>query len=432
MPETSRSAAETTRLTPEAVLAFRPPIAHTAEELGIPWALVMDIALRRISLEGLSSLTSLSSMLKLSVAAAGDIFQHFRQQQLIEVKGMIGEDYSFSLTAAGRQLANERFQVCQYSGPVPVSLRDYHHAVVAQSARVKVNRRSLAEALSDLVLSDDFLSQLGPAIVSQRSIFLHGPTGNGKTSIAERLLRVYHDLIVIPHAVEVDGQIIILHDPVAHQSVETDDPGLDSRWVVCRRPCVAVGGELTSSMLELRLDEASKTYAAPIQMKSNNGILFVDDFGRQAMSPRELLNRWIVPLDSRVDYLSLRYGVKFQIPFESMVVFATNLHPRDLADDAFLRRIHSKVYVEPVSPEVFDEIFRRVASTRNLPCSPGASATLRQLCMDAGCTELRACYPSDICEIISWMSEFEETPLAVDPATLERATRLYFAREHLA
>ena len=178
------------------------------------------------------------------------------------------------------------------------------------------------------------------------------------------MLRVYQDAILIPYAVEVDNQIISLYDPVVHQPIEHDDEDIDPRWIMCKRPCIVVGGELIPSMLELRLDEASGIYAAPLQMKANNGILIIDDFGRQLMSPRDLLNRWIVPLDRRVDYLTLRYGVKFQIPFELMVVFSTNLEPSDLADEAFLRRIHNKIYVEAVDAAAFDQIFARVVQAR--------------------------------------------------------------------
>jgi hypothetical protein len=180
-------------------------------------------------------------------------------------------------------------------------------------------------------------------------------------------------------------------------------------------------------MLELRLDETSKIYAAPAQMKANNGILIIDDFGRQVMSPRELLNRWIVPLDRRVDYLSLHYGVKFEIPFELMVVFATNLEPSALADEAFLRRIHTKVYVSAVRAEEFDSIFRRVVSERGIACGPEAAGQVRNLCFRSGCTELRACFPADICDILLWTGEYEERPVRMEMADLERAVRLYFS-----
>jgi hypothetical protein len=181
-------------------------------------------------------------------------------------------------------------------------------------------------------------------------------------------------------------------------------------------------------MLELRLDDATGIYAAPLQMKANNGVLVIDDFGRQAMAPRELLNRWIVPLDRRVDYLTLRYGVKFQVPFEVLVVFATNLEPTQLADEAFLRRLQNKVLVEPVEPELFDEIFYRVMTARNVPFDPDAAALLRKLCADHGYAELRACYPADICQILVSISLYENRPPRATHQDLERATSLYFAR----
>jgi predicted ATPase with chaperone activity len=272
------------------------------------------------------------------------------------------------------------------------------------------------------------LDQLGPAIISQSSIFVYGPTGNGKTSLAERMLRVYADAVMIPYSVEIDNQIISLYDPVVHQPIEHDDVDLDPRWVMCKRPCIVVGGELVPSMLELRIDEASGIYAAPMQMKANNGILIIDDFGRQLMSPRDLLNRWIVPLDRRVDYLTLRYGVKFQIPFELMVVFSTNLDPSDLADEAFLRRIHNKIYVEAVDALAFDQIFTRVVSARNMQAEPDSAEHLRKLCLREGRTELRACYPGDICNILSAIGRYESRPPQMTKSELERAASLYFAK----
>jgi hypothetical protein len=242
------------------------------------------------------------------------------------------------------------------------------------------------------------------------------------------MLRVYEDAVLIPYAVEVDNQIISLYDPVVHHAISNEDADVDPRWVLCRRPCIVVGGELIPSMLELRLDEASGIYAAPLQMKANNGILLIDDFGRQLMSPRDLLNRWIVPLDRRVDYLTLRYGVKFQIPFELMVVFSTNLEPSDLADEAFLRRIHNKIFVEAVDARSFDIIFQRVLAARNLSGEPDAAEYLRKLCLREGRTELRACYPSDICNILAAIGRYEGRPPLVSKSELERATALYFAK----
>ena len=408
--------------------AFAPSIPQTFEQLGISENLILDLVLRRMLIEGYSNLASLSRSLRISVPIVDLAFKHMRQQQLVEVKGMSGNDYNFVLSSAGKQYASERFQVSQYAGACPVSLQEYQAAVKAQAAKVNVDRDILRNAFSDLVVSDRMLDQLGPAIISQNSIFIYGPTGNGKTSLAERMLRVYKDAILIPYAVEVDNQIISLYDPVVHYPVDHDDEELDPRWVVCKRPCILVGGELIPSMLDMRLDESSSIYAAPLQMKANNGILLIDDFGRQLMSPRDLLNRWIVPLDRRVDYLTLRYGVKFQIPFETMVVFSTNLEPSDLADEAFLRRIHNKILVEAVDMQAFDQIFDRVVRARNIDAEPGSAEYLRKLCLREGRTELRACYPSDICNILTSIGRYEGRSAIMTKSELERATSLYFAK----
>ncbi len=407
---------------------FSPSVPQTFDELGISQSLVMDLLLRRLLLEGFSNLQTLRSKLNLAVPILNIIFNHMRQQQLVEVKGMIGNDYHFALSQSGKTLAAERFQITQYAGAAPVSLRDYHSATKLQSAQVRIDRKTLRSAFSDLVVPDGLLDQLGPALISQSSVFVYGPTGNGKTSLAERMLRVYQDAVLLPYAVEVDGQIISLYDPVVHQKLEVEDPEIDPRWILCRRPCIVVGGELIPSMLELRLDEASGIYAAPLQMKANNGIFIIDDFGRQLMSPRDLLNRWIVPLDRRVDYLMLRYGVKFQIPFELMVVFSTNLEPSDLADEAFLRRIHNKIFVEAVDDKAFDQIFHRVVSNFNIPCEPDSAEYLRKLSLRDGRTELRACYPADICNIILSIGKYEGRPPYMSKSELDRATALYFSK----
>jgi len=408
--------------------AFSPAIPQTFEDLGISQSLVLDLVVRRLLLEGFSNLQSLSNTLKLSIPVLNIVFTHMRQLQLVEVKGMLGNDYNFVLSQAGKLLASERFQISQYAGAAPVSLKDYHAATKAQAAQVRIDRKILRSAFSDLVVSDSLLDQLGPALISQNSIFVYGPTGNGKTSLAERMLRVYQDAVLMPYAVEVDNQVISLYDPVVHQKVGMDDADVDPRGTLCRRPCIVVGGELIPSMLELRLDEASGIYAAPLQMKANNGIFIIDDFGRQLMSPRDLLNRWIVPLDRRVDYLMLRYGIKFQIPFELMVVFSTNLEPSDLADEAFLRRIHNKIFVEAVDEKSFDQIFHRVVTKFNIPCEQDSSEYLRKLCLREGRTELRACYPADICTILTSIGRYEGRPPFMSKSELERATALYFAK----
>ena len=325
-------------------------IPDRIEDLGIPRSLVGDLILRYLWLHGSATLTALHETLKLSFPVLETMFHQFRQQQLLDVKGMVGNDYSFSLTAGGRAQATgaERgVPVRRVRRRFPSS--SISEVVKSQVAKVQLTATACGHAFHDLVLPDNFLDLLGPALIGQQSLFLYGGTGNGKTSIAERILRIYQDHILVPYAIEVSGHIVTVFDPVVHRAVESIDETLDPRWVVCHRPCITVGGELSAAMLELRLDEATRVFISPCQMKANNGVFIIDDFGRQLLSPRELLNRWIVPLDRRVDYLTLASGMKFQVPFELMVVFSTNLNPHELADEAFLRRIQSKVLVDNVS-----------------------------------------------------------------------------------
>ena len=233
---------------------------------------------------------------------------------------MVANDYELTLSQAGRKLAQDRYSISQYVGAVPVSLTAYQQAVRKQTQRQKVGREQLREVFHDLVLEDSMLDRLGPAIVSNSQIFLYGPTGNGKTSIAERLVRVYTDSVYVPYALEVQGQIANIFDTVVHKPLDPEENS-DRRWIRCNRPCIAVGGEMVKEMLELRYEETLGYYTAPLQMKANNGMFIIDDFGRQMMNPRDLLNRWVVPLDRRLDFLSLRTGVTFPVPFETLVVF---------------------------------------------------------------------------------------------------------------
>ena len=406
----------------------RPILPDRIEDLGIPRAMVADLFLRYLWLHGNGTLADLHEKLMLSFPILETMFHQFRQQQLLEVKGMLGNDYSFTLTSAGRALATARSEVCMYVGPAPVSIQQYHRVVKAQTARIQLSRESLRQAFHDLVLPDALLDSLGPSLIGHQSLFLYGGTGNGKTSIAERILRIYTDTVLVPYAVEVDGHIITLFDPVVHQALPANDDLLDPRWAVCRRPCITVGGELSSAMLELQLDESTRCFIAPFQMKANNGILIIDDFGRQMVAPRELLNRWVVPLDRRVDYLTLSSGMKFQVPFELMVVFSTNMNPQDLADEAFLRRIQTKVLVDNVSAAVFDQIFNRVTQAHHVPCEPGCAEYLRQRCAAAGSRFLRACYPNDIFRLVKATSEYEGRSVRMTRVNIDRAVGLYFAR----
>jgi len=412
----------------EAVRPDRPTIPDQIEGLGIRRAMVSDLVLRFLWLHGSATLSSLNQTLKLSFPLLETLFHQFRQQQLLEVRGMLGNDYSFSLTSNGRVQATARNEVCQYVGPTPVSIQQYQQVVKSQAAQVRLGRESLRQAFADLVLPDGLLDQLGPSLIGHQSLFLYGGTGNGKTSIAERILRIYRDTVLVPYAVEVDGHIITVFDPVVHKQVACDDELLDPRWAVCERPCITVGGELSSAMLELRLDESTKVFISPCQMKANNGVLIIDDFGRQMLTPRELLNRWIVPLDRRVDYLTLASGMKFQVPFEMMVVFSTNLDPYELADEAVLRRIQTKVLVEAVSDDTFDQIFQRVVQANQVSAESGAGPYLRDCCKTAGAKYLRACYPRDIYQLVKAISEYEGRPVRLTKANIDRAVGLYFAK----
>ncbi len=394
----------------------------------MPRSVVADLVLRYLWLHGSGTLHLLHQTLKLSFPLLETLFHQFRNQQLLEVKGMTGDDYSFTLTATGRAQAAGRNEVCQYVGPAPVSIQQYQKVVRAQAAHVRLSRESLRQAFDDLVLPDGLLDQLGPSLIGHQSLFLYGATGNGKTSIAERILRIYKDAIAVPYAVEVDGHIVALFDPVVHKQVPFQDDQLDPRWAICERPCITVGGELSAAMLELRLDETTHVFIAPCQMKANNGILIIDDFGRQRLAPRDLLNRWIVPLDRRVDYLTLSSGMKFQVPFELMVVFSSNLDPHELADEAFLRRIQTKVLVENISPEVFDEIFRRVMQVNQVPTEPGCAEYMRGRCEEYTAAVLRACYPRDIYRLVKAISEYEGRPVRMTKVNIDRAVALYFAK----
>lgn len=405
-----------------------PAVPRVLEDIDISEHLLIDIAMRHIYLRGTCTIEMLAGMMKLSIELTETLFRKLADQKHVEVRRMIGDDYVFGLSPAGRTISLERFATLQYSGPVPVSLASYTKAVRAQTARVRINRDALRKAFHDIILSDGVLDAIGPALVSQRSVFLYGPSGTGKTTISERLTRVYDDAIFVPYAIEVDGQIINLGDPAVHEPIPFEAPEgfeLDSRWMYCRRPFLAVGGELVTAMLDLQRDEGPGTYMAPLQMKANNGILLIDDFGRQMMSPRDLLNRWIVPLDRRIDFLSLGSGRKFDVPFELMVVFSTNLEPSELADDAFLRRIPNKILIPAVDAETFDAIFHMTAEAAGVECEPGVVEYCREVCLRDG-GDLRPCYPRDLCNAVRSIALYEDRRPVATRHEIDRATKGYF------
>ena len=355
----------------------------TPDALGIPVPLVEDIILRVIIVEGRPSMVRVAERLHCGIGVIETIVSQLRDRRLVEYEGMDGRSYLLSATDAGRDYSRSRSRDCRYIGPLPVPLDLYTRVVHAQVPDVHLDRDQLSAAFSDLVISPSLIDQLGPAICGDGAIFLYGPPGTGKSSIAERLIRAYADSVLIPHCVEVSGQIVSVFDPILHDALDEQPAELDPRWVLCHRPAVIAGGELHSGMLDLSLDREVGTYLAPLQFKANNGILVIDDFGRQAMTPDALLNRWIVPLDRQVDYLTL-HGRKFQVPFELKVVLSTNLDPAKLGDEAFFRRIHNKIYVGAATDEQFDWILDRVGRKRGVECTPEGSHRLRTVARQRG------------------------------------------------
>jgi predicted ATPase with chaperone activity len=399
------------------------------EEIGIRRNLLEDLALKIVYQVGEMSLHELARHMGVHLGVAERLFNRLRKEQLLQVTGMTGNIYHITTTSAGKSRAVELFAQNQYVGPAPVSLDDYVSRIGAQSVRnIKITSWDLTRAFDHLVLDIETLNRLGTAVLSGRGIFLYGPTGMGKTTIAENLARLFHqDQVWIPYAVEVDGQIITVYDSVLHERVDT--PPLsdqDGRWVLCRRPRVMVGGELTIEMLDLQFNAVTKFYAGPVQMKANNGLLIVDDFGRQRISPGELLNRWVVPLDRQIDFLTLAGGKKIEIPFDLFVVFATNLNPAKMVDEAFLRRVQTKIKVDFVTPKQFCEILRRICVEYGLEYNATVANDLIQIIGQEYNEPLRACYPRDVIRQILSAARYLEKEPSLDRQALVQACCSYF------
>ncbi len=402
-------------------------VPKSPDRLGIPYAMVSDLVLRRCLLEGKTNISRLSKALALQAGLVDKLVQELREKKEIEVLGMEGRDYTIALTNLGQQHANDRFAQSRYAGAAPVSLGAYRAVVASQRLAVHVNRDMLKTAFSDLVIADELLDELGPALNANGAMFLYGPPGTGKTSIAERIVRISPDHVLVPRAVEVDGQVISVFDQTVHIEAEAQPPDLDPRWVLCHRPRVVVGGELTGAMLDLTYDHTSGVYLAPLQMKANNGVMIIDDFGRQVLTPDQLLNRWIVPLDRRIDYLSLSYGISFEVPFDVKVVLSTNLDPSDLGDEAFFRRIQSKIYIGAITEDAFDWILARVAHGMGVGCDAEAAEYLRRLCVEHG-GDLRPYLPADVCKLVKALAQYEGIPPVLDRTTIDRVLGLYYTR----
>ena len=407
---------------------YQPKEVHHLPETGLSLSLVLDLVLKYTYFEGAMTLAKMVQRSKLSSTIIHAMYRHLQKEQLCDTRAMVGDDYEISLSNKGRAMAEVALKKSHYAGPAPVPLADYNQSVSVQAVRLDLDADTLKDALNDLVLPDNVIHELGAALMTGGAIMFYGSTGNGKTSIAERLPRIFEDdLIYVPHAVEVAGQIISVYDPLIHRTGNTEEEAVDPRWVLCRRPMVKVGGEMSADMLDTRMDEVTRICVAPLQMKANNGILMIDDFGRQRITPRELLNRWIVPLDRRKDILSLWSGTTFEIPFELIVVFGTNLSLGDLAEDAFLRRLKNKIKIEPLSPELFRDLLRRVCQEEEVPCTPAMEDYIRGECLKHSPEGLRACFPSDLIKIIRGIAAFEKRTPTLEKRDVDEALKVYFA-----
>ncbi|MEN3951296.1 hypothetical protein [Iodidimonas sp. SYSU 1G8] len=366
----------------QTALEYFPQPPRTLEDTGLSASFLLSHALKLINALGLETVRDLADAIKLPALLCGQLLDIMRERGLTQVLGAAGGDFSGAnstdvrntLTAKGRQWAAEAMEQCQYVGPAPVPLDEWVRQVRKQSILAEsINRDILQRNLSHMVLPDGFLDEIGPAVNSGRSMLVYGPPGNGKTTMAEGIGQAFASVVFIPYALEIDGQLIKMFDTTLHKRAsdeeEADAPRalirrrtetLDERWVPSKRPVIVVGGELTLDMLEMSFNEASNFYEAPLHMKATNGVLLIDDFGRQRVEPKDLLNRWIVPLEKRVDYLTMRTGQTFQIPFDELLVFSTNLIPENLMDDAFLRRIPYKIEINHPSRQMFEDIFKLV------------------------------------------------------------------------
>ena len=410
-----------------------PPLApESVSQVGVPKAILEDLTLKTLFINGSLSMRELAGKMRLTFGVLDELFRRLRTEQLCEVTGMTGNIADVAITSRGRSRALELLSLNQYVGPTPVSLESYIQQVRQQSVRnLEVHAPEVERAFAHLVLDARMLEKLGTALNSGASIFLYGPSGSGKTTVAMALAQaIAPDPVWIPFAVEVDGQFISVYDPHLHAKIDAPlARGTDARWVRCRRPTVLVGGELTIEMLELQLNPISKFYTAPVQMKANNGVLIIDDFGRQRLRPEELLNRWVVPLDRKIDFLTLSGGKKVEIPFELFVVFATNLEPSTLADAAFLRRIQTKIKVGAVSGQQFHRIFRRVCDNLGLECAAAVVDELIDVIQNKLREPLRACHPRDLVNQVRWAASYAQRAPRLDREALLTAVDAYFVPE---
>jgi predicted ATPase with chaperone activity len=430
---------------------YVPPPILKLDDIGLSQYYLVDLALKILYNSGTFTGFQLAEKMALPFSGIVDlgVLEYLKKEKLVEVRSSSGGfsegAYVYVITGAGIARAREAMDRNQYAGPTPVPIHVYNAAMRKQTAKRQViHQRVMRAAMAAYVINDKTFSKIGPAVNAGTSLFLYGPPGNGKTSIARSIGRmILGEDIYIPYAIDIDGQVIKVFDNVNHEIVADDDdvgsssnvgntaamragPKRDLRWIRVKRPFVVVGGELTMAGLDLQFDEVNKFYEAPFQMKANGGMFLIDDFGRQQIRPRDLLNRWIVPLENRIDFLTLHTGRKIEIPFEVMVVFSTNLPPKDLVDEAFLRRIRHKIEIVDPSMDEYREIFKRVCESKKVAYDDKGLAYLMQEWYIKRGRKLRANHPRDIIEQILDVSAY----LAVEPSlskdVIDRACESYF------
>jgi predicted ATPase with chaperone activity len=417
--------------------AFSEPA--TVAELGIDRGLLLDIALKTLFYQGRMTRLEIAEAMKISSAATQELMQTITQDGLASVLGIEGSggaNYLYLLTEKGLNRAEAALGRSGYVGPAPVPLADYVTRVHLQTlAGVTLNKSQVEQALAPLVLPKDEIARIGRAASSRKSILVHGPSGNGKTTAVRAIGDAISGAMYIPYAIEMVGQIVHLYDPSKHELFAGDDAEApegplprrpDGRWVRIRRPVVWAGGELTPHSLELMYDENTKVYEAPLQLKANGGTLIIDDFGRQQMPAVALLNRWIGALEGGTDHLTLHTGQTIDVPFDVLVLFSTNLSPHDLADDAFLRRIRYKVELPNPSTADFHTIFQRECERAGIDYSHTAVTHLLDRWYIRHDRELRGCHPRDIIDAIVDSAAYEGDAPKLTPATIDEACATYF------
>jgi energy-coupling factor transporter ATP-binding protein EcfA2 len=408
------------------------------EETGLDFLFLTELCCKIFFLRGRISLADLSSHIKLPVAVVESILDFMRAEHLCELvsRGDNSAATFFQLSDSGRARASDFLRRSQYAGPAPVNLAAYAAQIQHQSIRrLRCTREIMQAGFAGIVMQSKALDQLGAAMNSGRAIIIYGPPGSGKTYIAEHLAGLLSDTVAIPYAITVDKEVIQLYDPLVHQLVAQEAPepdrlirkaSMDARWLMCKRPVVITGGELTLETLDLDFDDSTRYYQAAPHVKANNGVFVVDDLGRQKVSPQDLMNRWIIPLDRGRDYLTLHTGYKFQVPFDVIVVFSSNLDPATITDEAFLRRLGYKIYIGPLDQQQYREVFRQVCTEMAIPYSESALDYLITEHHQKEGRALLACYPRDLLGQIRDLATYESQPLRLDEATLDWAWNNYF------